>query len=305
MDTALVIMAAGIGSRFGTGIKQLTPVGPGGEMIIDYSIHDAMEAGFNKICFIVREEIEPLMRELVGNRIAGILGEENVIYVHQKLNALPEGYDGDALAANRKKPWGTGQAVLSCWKTITCPFAVINADDYYGKKAFQIVHEFLVNHTETRGQHCMAGFILKNTLSDFGSVTRGICEVNEEGYLTNVVETFDIVKTAAGAESRGGVPADPESIASMNMWGFTPDFLDSLEAGFRRFLETGELTKGEYLLPSVVGEQLKSGEITVQCLKTDDTWFGVTYAEDKPLVEAAIRQLIAEGKYPEKLWQKG
>lgn len=301
MKTALVIMAAGIGSRFGSGIKQLTPVGPNGEMIIDYSIHDALEAGFTDIVFIVRREIEPLMRDLVGDRIAGVIGAEHVKYVYQEFTNVPEGFDGEVLAAQRKKPWGTGQAVLSCLGTVDCPFAVINADDYYGKSGFRALNAFLKEHAADRDHYCMAGFVLKNTLSDFGSVTRGICSVNEDGYLTDIVETYDIVKTAEGAESRTG-KVDPESPASMNMWGFTPDFLRFLENGFIEFLRTGDLTKGEYLLPTIVGEHLKKGEITVKCLRTEDTWFGVTYADDKPLVEQAIRKLVSEGIYPEKLW---
>lgn len=301
MKTALVIMAAGIGSRFGAGIKQLTPIGPNGELIIDYSIHDALEAGFTDVVFIIRREIEPLMRELIGNRVSGMIGEGRVHYVYQELTNVPEGFDGEALAAQRKKPWGTGQAVLSCLGTVDCPFAVINADDYYGKNGFRLLHAFLEEHAEQKGSYCMAGFVLKNTLSDFGSVTRGICSVNENGYLTDVVETYDIVKTADGAESRTG-KVDPEAAASMNMWGFTPDFLCFLENGFREFLLTAELTKGEFLLPSIVGEHLKKGEITVKCLRTEDSWFGVTYAADRPLVEKAILRLIAEGVYPEQLW---
>lgn len=301
MKTALVIMAAGIGSRFGKGIKQLTPVGPNGEMIIDYSIHDALEAGFTEIVFVIRRELEPLMRETVGDKIAARIGEENVRYVYQELEKVPEGFDGPALAAARSKPWGTGQAVLSCRGSVNVPFAVINADDYYGKKAFRLVHDYLTEHEGEAARCCMSGFILKNTLSDFGAVTRGLCRVDENGYLTDVVETHEIVKTPGGA-SANGVTLDPDNPVSMNFWGFTPEFLDCLEDGFRDFLETGDRIKGEYLLPAMVDNRIKAGAITVRCLTTEDSWFGVTYAQDKPLVEASFRDLTERGIYPEKLW---
>ena len=302
MNTALVIMAAGIGSRFGQGIKQLTPIGPNGELIIDYSIHDALEAGFNEIVFVIRRELEPLMREMVGDKVAARIGEENVHYVYQELEKVPEGFDGPALAAGRTKPWGTGQAVLACRGTVKVPFAVINADDYYGTKAFRNVHDYLVEHAGEKSRCCMADFILKNTLSDFGTVTRGVCTV-KDGYLTDVVETFDIKKTETGAEAGDGTVLDPAASVSMNFWGFTPEFLDCLEEGFARFLEAGNTAKGEYLLPVVVDKQLKSGAITVRCLTTDDTWFGVTYGQDRPLVEAAIRDLIAKGVYTTPLYK--
>ncbi len=301
MKTALVIMAAGIGSRFGKGIKQLTSLGPNGEKIIDYSIHDALEAGFDEIVFVIRRELEPLMREAVGNQVAGKIGEENVKYVYQELSNVPEGFDGEALASLRSKPWGTGQAVLACRGTVKVPFAVINADDYYGKKAFRLVHDYLLENAGKAERCCMAGFILKNTLSDFGTVTRGLCKVSAEGYLTDVVETHDILKTPEGAVANG-VKLDSENPVSMNFWGFTPEFLDCLEDGFRAFLESGDLAKGEYLLPSVVDTRIKAGAITVRCLTSDDSWFGVTYAEDKPLVEASLRKLAEEGAYPASLY---
>lgn len=301
MKTALVIMAAGIGSRFGKGIKQLTPVGPNGEMIIDYSIHDALEAGFTEIVFVIRRELESLMRETVGDRIAARIGSGNVRYVYQELDKVPDGFDGKALAAGRSKPWGTGQAVLACRGTVDVPFAVINADDYYGKRAFRLVHDYLSENAGQTGRCCMAGFVLKNTLSDFGTVTRGVCRIDANGYLADVVETHDISRTPEGAEANG-VKLDPENPVSMNFWGFTPDFLDCLEDGFSAFLQTGDLAKGEYLLPAVVDSRIKAGAITVRCLTTEDSWFGVTYAQDRPLVESSIRGLVESGVYPGKLW---
>ncbi len=231
MKTALVIMAAGIGSRFGGGIKQLAPVGMNGEIIMDYSIHDAIEAGFDKIVFIIRRDIEEAFREAIGSRIEKIcekLGVE-IAYAYQEREALPEGV---SCPKDRTKPWGTGQAVLACRKVLHEPFAVINADDYYGKEAFVKVHDFLTQYSaEKPNAYCMAGFILKNTLSENGAVTRGICETNENGYLTAVHETSGIVKTAEGAavEADGVLASiDADSCVSMNMWGLTPEFMELL-----------------------------------------------------------------------------
>ena len=234
MKTTLVIMAAGIGSRFGGGIKQLAPVGPGGQIIMDYSIHDAIAAGFNKIVFIIRKDIENDFREIIGNRIEKLCAEKNVevAYTFQALDDLPAGVQ---LPPQRKKPWGTGQAVLTCKGIVKEPFAVINADDYYGQEAFRIVHDFLLQYTpDAPNRYCMAGFILKNTLSDNGGVTRGISKTDENGYLTQVDETSNIVKTADGAAADGRV-LDPESYVSMNFWGLTPEFIDKLEEGFCQF----------------------------------------------------------------------
>ena len=232
MKTTLVIMAAGIGSRFGGGIKQLAPVGRHGEIIMDYSIHDAIEAGFNKIVFIIRKDIREAFKEAIGDRIQKIcddLGVE-IAYAYQELDHLPDGVE---TVPERTKPWGTGQAVLACREVLHEPFAVINADDYYGKEAFVKLHDFLEGYTPDKAEQlCMAGFILKNTLSENGAVTRGICETNESGYLTAVHETHNIVKTAEGAaveHQEGLTPVDPESYVSMNMWGLTPEFVQLLE----------------------------------------------------------------------------
>ena len=261
MKTTLVIMAAGIGSRFGGGIKQLAAVGPNGEIIMDFSIHDAIEAGFNKIVFIIRHDIADAFRAAIGDRIERICAELGVeiAYAYQELDALPAGV---ALPAGRTKPWGTGQAVLACKGILDTPFAVINADDYYGKEAFVQLHTFLQGYDAAKpGALCMAGFVLKNTLSDNGAVTRGICRMNEEAYLTGVDETSGITKTADGGAEAGGQAIDPESLVSMNMWGLTPEFVGLLEDGFREFFAKmdGNALKAEYLLPIYIDELLKAG----------------------------------------------
>ena len=302
--TALVIMAAGIGSRFGKGIKQLAPVGPNGEIIMDYSIHDALEAGFNKVVFIIRKDIEEEFRTVIGNRIEKITEVE---YAFQALEDLPEGFEKPEA---RTKPWGTGQAVLAARKVLSEPFMVINADDYYGKEAYVKVHDYLVQEQEADGvMHiCMAGFRLGNTLSDNGSVTRGICHI-EDGALTGVTETHDIYKTESGAETRSeegqAEELDVNSLVSMNMWGLTPEFMDILENGFVEFLneiKPGDIKK-EYLLPEMVDRLIKAGKAKVDVLETKDTWFGVTYQEDKASVTAAFEKLVKDGVYPENLYK--
>lgn len=303
--TALVIMAAGIGSRFGKGIKQLASVGPNGEIIMDYSIHDALEAGFNKVVFIIRKDLEEEFRKVIGNRIEKIT---EVAYAFQELEDLPEGF---TVPEDRTKPWGTGQAVLAAKKVLEEPFAVINADDYYGKEAYRKVHDYLVSEQPQDGllHICMAGFRLGNTLSDNGSVTRGICHI-ENGALTGVTETHDIFKTATGAETRSEdgtvTELDTNSLVSMNMWGLTPAFMDTLEKGFVDFLgglKPGNI-KAEYLLPEMVDRLIKAGTAKVDVLDTADTWFGVTYQEDKASVMEAFRNLVAEGVYPADLYEK-
>lgn len=303
--TTLAIMAAGIGSRFGKGIKQLAPVGPSGEIIMDYSIHDALEAGFDKIVFIIRKDLEKDFREVIGKRIEKIA---DVTYVFQELDDLPEGFEKPA---ERTKPWGTGQAVLCCKDVIHEPFAVINADDYYGKDPFIKLHDYLVqDHSQTDGKEdiCMAGFILKNTLSENGGVTRGICKV-EDNRLSGIQETFHIVKTqdGAGVETDEGIePVNPESLVSMNMWGFQPEFLSVLEKGFVSFLKEvpeGDLKK-EYLLPTKVDQMLKDNKANVTVLKTDSQWFGVTYQEDREAVVKEIQKLIDQGVYHANLYEK-
>ncbi|MGN9056953.1 sugar phosphate nucleotidyltransferase [Bariatricus sp. HCP28S3_A7] len=310
--TTLLIMAAGIGSRFGGGIKQLEPVGLHDEIIMDYSIHDAIEAGFNKIIFVIRKDIETDFRERIGNRIEAVCGKKGVevAYAFQDLNDIP-----GEVPSGRTKPWGTGQAVLAAKDMIHEPFMVINADDYYGKEAYRQMHDWLVvEHAENA--IAMAGFILKNTLSDNGGVTRGVCKV-EDGHthVVDVVETGNIVKTVdeAGAvgASADGVKLDPESYVSMNMWGFpaedgcAPAFLTVLEEEFRTFFEKdvpANPLKAEYLLPTLIGGLLREGKYTVKVLETKDKWFGVTYKEDKEAVMESFKKLISDGLYQEELY---
>ncbi len=303
--TALVIMAAGIGSRFGGGIKQLAPVGPGGEIIMDYSIHDAMEAGFDKVIFIIRKDLEKDFKEIIGNRIEKLIPVE---YAYQEIGNLPEGYE---VTPGRTKPWGTGQAVLTIKGMVDCPFLVINADDYYGKEGFCRIHDYMVNEMDESSDIydiCMGGFVLANTLSENGAVTRGVCQVEEGGILKTVTETYDIRMTKEGlkaADDKGNpVAVDPNQHVSMNMWGLPASFLDELEAGFPKFLDCikpGDI-KAEYLLPQIIDNLVQSGKAKVRVLDTPDKWFGVTYKEDKQAVVDAIRGLVDAGVYKEKLF---
>lgn len=304
--TTLVIMAAGIGSRFGGGIKQLEPVGPGGEIIMDYSIHDALEGGFNKIIFIIRKDLEKDFKEIIGNRIEKIA---DVSYAFQEIDDLPEGF---TKPAERTKPWGTGQAVLSIKGLVDGPFLVINADDYYGKEGFKKIHDYMVNEMDQNAEVydiCMGGFILSNTLSENGGVTRGVCQVNPDGTLKDVTETYNIQMKEDGTldafdDDGNPVSIQPSQHVSMNMWGLPVSFLEELETGFPRFLKElkeGDL-KSEYLLPKVIDKLIKSGKAKVKVLETKDKWFGVTYKEDKEAVVTSIRKLIQDGIYPEKLF---
>ena len=304
-ETTLVIMAAGIGSRFGGGIKQLAPVGPGGEIIMDYSIHDALEAGFNKIVFIIRQDLEKDFKEIIGSRIEKIAPVE---YAYQELDDLPEGF---TVPEDRKKPWGTGQAVLTVKGLVKGPFLVINADDYYGKEGFRLIHDYMVQEMKEDGDVydiCMGAFVLANTLSDNGAVTRGVCRVRGEGILENVTETYEIRMTPEGlkAQDEAGNPVslEPGQPVSMNMWGLPEHFLDELEKGFPEFLNSlsdGDI-KSEYLLPKIIDKLVQSGRARVKVLNTPDKWFGVTYKEDKQAVVDAIRELIRQGVYKEKLF---
>ena len=297
MKTTLLIRAAGIGSRFGGGIKQLELVDSNNHIIMDYSIHDAIEAGFNHVVFIIRKDIENEFKEVIGNRISTICKEHNVTvdYAFQDINDIP-----GELPEERTKPWGIGQAVLAAKSLLTTPFIVINADDYYGKEGFKAVHEYLVNG----GESCMAGFVLKNTLSDNGGVTRGICKMDEHNNLTEVVETKNIVKTDKGAES-DGIRLDVESLVSMNMWGLTPDFLETLDNGFVDFFKKDVVEnplKAEYLIPTYIGELLAEDKISVKVLRTNDTWYGMTYKEDVEAVQESFRKMLEKGIYKENLF---
>lgn len=305
-ETALVIMAAGIGSRFGGGIKQLEPVGPSGEIIMDYSIHDALEAGFDKIIFIIRKDLEKDFKEVIGNRIEKVAKVE---YAFQEIENLPAGYQ---VPEGRKKPWGTGQAVLSVKGMVDGPFMVINADDYYGKEGYRKIHDYMAEQMDTESEIydiCMGGFILCNTLSENGVVTRGVCTLNSDGTLKEVVETYDIERKGNGlfAADEQGNPAvvSPDQHVSMNMWGLPPKFLEELENRFPAFLDglRPEDSKAEYLLPAIIDQMIKDGKAKVTVLETKDKWFGVTYKEDKEAVVASIGQLIAEGAYRENLYE--
>lgn len=297
MQTTLLIMAAGIGSRFGGGIKQLEPVDEQGHIIMDYSIHDAIEAGFNKVVFIIRRDIEKEFKDVIGDRIEAVCREHSVTvdYAFQDIRDIPCDFP-----EGRTKPWGTGQAVLAAKDVLTTPFVVINADDYYGKEGFREVHDYLVNG----GQSCMAGFVLKNTLSDNGGVTRGICKMDKHNNLAEIVETSNIVKNAEGAEA-DGVKLDTESLVSMNMWGLAPEFLETLESGFQDFFEKvvpENLIKEEFLIPTFIGELLTEGRISVKVLRTNDTWHGMTYKEDVAAVKDSFREMLEKGIYREELF---
>ena len=295
----LVVMAAGIGSRFGGGIKQLEPVGPSGEIIMDYSIYDAMEAGFDKVVFVIRKDLEADFREVIGNRMEE---KVEVAYAFQEKEDIPMPYK--ELYKERKKPWGTGQAILCCKDIVQEPFLVINADDYYGKEAYQKAYHYLTSErTESeKAKLGMVSFVLGNTLSENGGVTRGICKVNQDGKLTEVVETKNIVKTENGAEVDGNV-LDVNSPVSMNMWCFQPEFFTILENGFAEFLEEKkeDYVSAEYLLPTIVGDLLEEGKAEVDVLVSNDKWFGVTYKEDKEAVVASIQELVANGIYPTRI----
>ena len=264
---------------------------------MDYSIHDAVEAGFNEVVFIIREDIEDEFKKVIGNRIAAVCANHGVTvdYAFQDIHDIP-----GVLPEGRTKPWGTGQAVLAAKSVIDTPFVVINADDYYGKEAFKLVHEYLVNG----GKSCMAGFVLKNTLSDNGSVTRGICKMNDSNNLTEVVETKNIVKIEDGARADEAV-LDLDSLVSMNMWGLTPDFLDVLESGFEVFFDEEvpeNPLKAEYLIPTFIGKLLEQEKIQVKVLRTDDTWYGMTYKEDVEAVKESFQGMLDKGTYEKDLF---
>ncbi len=301
----LVIMAAGMGSRYG-GLKQIDPVDDQGHIIMDFSIYDAKRAGFEKVIFIIKKENEEDFKEAVGRRMEEIMEVE---YVYQDLNNLPEGYK---LPEGRVKPWGTAHAVLSCIDVVDGPFAVINADDYYGSHAFQVIFDYLSTHEDDeKYRYTMVGYLLKNTLTDNGHVARGVCDMNEDGELIGIHERTRIEKRDGGAaytedDGQTWVPLPVDSIVSMNMWGFTASILKEIRDGFPAFLEEGLKSnpmKCEYFLPTVVSDLLKADKATVAVLKSTDKWYGVTYKEDKPVVVEAIRKLKESGLYPEKLWE--
>lgn len=302
----LVVMAAGMGSRYG-GLKQIDPVGNHGQLIIDYSIFDARRAGFETVVFIIKHEIEDAFKEAIGNRLSKVM---NVRYAYQQLDNLPEGY---SVPEGRVKPWGTSHAILSAKDVIDGPFAVINSDDYYGPEAFQKIYDYLLAHPDTdeKFEYTMVGYLLKNTVTENGHVARGICVTNEDGYLDSVTERTHIEKTADGArftEDDGATWTDVsgDTIVSMNMWGFTKSFLAETQARFAAFLDDALKTnplKGEYFLPSVVSQLIAEDKARVKVLSSHDKWYGVTYKEDKPVVVNAIREKTEQGLYPDNLWE--
>lgn len=302
----LVIMAAGMGSRYG-GLKQIDPVDEDGHIIMDFSMYDAKRAGFEKVIFIIKKENEQNFKEAVGDRIAKYM---EVSYAFQELTNLPEGY---SVPEGRVKPWGTAHAVLSCIDQVNGPFAVINADDYYGPESFQLIYDYLSTHQDDeKYRYTMVGYHLGNTVTDNGHVARGVCQMNEKGELVDINERTRIEKHEGGiayTEDDGSTWTflHPETVVSMNMWGFTRSILDEIKDGFPAFLDQGleeNPMKCEYFLPSVVNDLLEADRATVSVLTSKDKWYGVTYKEDKPVVVAAIRHMKEEGRYPEHLWEE-
>lgn len=301
---SLVILAAGMGSRFG-GLKQITPIGDNGELIIDFSIYDAIRAGFQKIVFIIKKENEAEFERLIGSKVRQFA---QVHYVYQSMDNIPQAY---SVPEGRTKPWGTGHAALCCKDVVQEPFAVINSDDYYGQQAFELLYNYLSTAEDDEVAHyAMVGYHLGNTLTENGAVSRGICEENEEHYLTNITERTKIsrrgplaVFTEDGQEEE--LPLD--TIVSMNMWAFTPSVLERLEQQFEAFFVNKlpkDPMKAEFYLPSAVDAMIKTGKADVQVLYSPDKWYGVTYQEDKDSVSVAMRTMKAEGKYPQELWKK-
>lgn len=302
----LVVMAAGMGSRYG-GLKQIDPVDKEGHIIMDFSIFDAVKAGFEKVVFIIKKENEQDFRAAIGDRLSEKI---KVSYVFQELTNLPEGY---VVPEGRVKPWGTGHAVMSCMGEIDGPFVVINADDFYGSHAFQVAYDYLTTHQDEEGiyRYMMVGYRLENTLTDNGHVARGVCEMDAQGYLADIHERTHIEKRGNGAaytedEGKTWIPISGDATVSMNMWGFSESILGELQSRFSAFLEENlekNPLKCEYFLPFVVDELLKEGRATVAVEKSQDKWFGVTYKEDKPMVMAAIQNLKDQGVYPAHLWK--
>ncbi len=297
----LVIMAAGMGSRYG-GLKQMDPVGGHGQVLLDYSIYDARRAGFETVVFIIKDEIEADFKQRIGRRVERYM---DVRYAFQRMDDLPEGY---AVPQGRTKPWGTAQAALAAQPFIGGPFAILNADDYYGPQAFRVIYDYLCAHPEG-DEYAMVAYRLENTVTDFGHVARGVCQVGEDGCLTGIVERTHIEKgppprfTEDGGETWTGLPGD--TMVSMNFWGFNPSLLDRAREWFPRFLDKAlaeNPMKAEFLLPTLVGRLVDEGQVSVRALSSGDKWYGVTYKEDKPAVAAAIARMTAAGLYPDKLW---
>lgn len=306
-EPVLVVMAAGMGSRYG-GLKQIDPMGKNGEVIMDYSIYDALKAGFKKVIFIIKREIEADFRAVVGDRIAEVA---QVSYAYQEVNDLPAGY---AVPEGRTKPWGTSQAILSTRDLIDGPFAVVNADDYYGPHAFQVLYDYLSAHQDQPGcyEYCMVGYQIENTLTEHGTVARGVCAVDENGFLQSVTERTKVAKDGAGAkftedEGASWTHLEAGTPVSMNLWGFHPSMICEIEKRFPLFLDKAlseNPLKAEFYLPTVVSELLQEKKARVKVLQSPDKWYGVTYQADKPVVQAAMAKKHTEGQYPEPLWKK-
>ena len=303
-NPTLVVMAAGIGSRYG-GLKQIDPIGPNGEIIIDYSVYDALRAGFARVVFIVRDEIKDEFSALMGNKLAGRC---EVSYVIQRLDDLPGGY---AVPEGRSKPWGTAHAVYACRDVIDGPFAVINADDFYGRDAYRLLYDYLVQASDEGGvyDYCMVSYLLGKTLTKSGHVARGVCAVSDDDYLIEIHERKHIElfngKPRYTEDGESWVRASPDAPVSMNMWGFTPSLISELAPRFSRFLAVmSDPNRDEYLLPEVVGELITEKRARVKVLPTKEQWFGVTYREDRPRVQKEIRALIEKGIYPHDLWEQ-
>ncbi|MEE1086711.1 MAG: sugar phosphate nucleotidyltransferase [Schaedlerella sp.] len=302
----LVIMAAGMGSRYG-GLKQIDPVTEEGHIIMDFSMYDAKRAGFEKVVFIIKKENEADFKEAVGDRVAKYM---EVAYVYQDINNLPEGY---AVPEGRVKPWGTAHAVLSAIDEVNGPFAVINADDYYGVEAFQLIYDYLSSHEDDdKYRYIMVGYQLKNTVTDNGHVSRGVCETNEQSELVKVVERTKIEKRDGGIaftedDGQTWTELSEDTVVSMNMWGFTRSILEEIRDGFPEFLDNGLVEnpmKCEYFLPSIVSALLAADKASVSVLTSKDKWYGITYKEDKPVVMAAMKAMMEDGTYPKHLWEE-
>jgi UTP-glucose-1-phosphate uridylyltransferase len=298
MKPTLIILAAGMGSRYG-GLKQLDEVGPNGEAIIDYSLYDAIRAGFGKVVFVIRRDFEVAFKERFDPKLKGRITVE---YVYQSLDQLPDGF---TLSPERQKPWGTAHALLMADGVANEPMAVINADDFYGKKAYQAMADFL-NNSADPSEYSMIGYNVENTLSDHGTVSRGVCETDSNGYLTTVVERTKIIGEADGIyfyEGDNRYRLDPKTPVSMNFWGLKPNVFGYLKEGFARFLTNyGRELKSEYFIPLLINDNVVNGNIKTKVIECDSPWFGVTYIEDKPIVKGRIAQLIEDGVYPEILW---
>jgi UTP-glucose-1-phosphate uridylyltransferase len=300
MKPTLLVLAAGMGSRYG-GLKQIDPMGPSGETILDYSVFDALRAGFGKVVFIIRPDFEKDFRERIAAKFAGRI---EVGFAFQTIDQLPVGF---SVPAGREKPWGTTHAILCARDAVTTPFAVINADDFYGRDSYATLGRYLAAISNESTAYAMVGFTLKNTLSEHGTVARGVCQSDAAGNLTDIQELTKIAKLAHGAEHHGDngqvVALTGEEPVSMNMWGFTPAIFPQLEADFRAFLTAkGSEMKSEAYIPMSVGALIRASQATCQVLRSDSTWFGVTYREDKPIVQASIAQQVSSGAYPSSLW---